>query len=250
MLPASLFPRLLIHRPAWDVVTLTCVAMVVVQGVLSGMGGFPEALPVYGLFGLGREGMGDGQCWQLFTHALLHGSWTHLWMNVLVIYSIGGRVQHILGQRAFAQLFWGGTLVAALMHLLLHPALPMGVGELRDAPLVGASGGAMALLLALTSLSPSSRMWPVPVSGKNLGRGLLLGSAVLFLITPGLGIPGLSDVGDWLVAHRAGGIFRVGHIYHFGGAVWGWFYAKRLLRDPVTLEQLKRERERREGLAA
>jgi len=250
--PANLFPRIRLHRPGWDVLTVTCVVMVVVQGVMAKLGGFPAAMPVYEQFGLAREGLLGGRVWQLGTHALMHGNWFHLTANVLVVYLVGGRVYHILGGRGFAKVFWGGVLVGSVLHLLFHPVQPMGAGveEIRNAPLVGASAGAMALLLALTTLSPDSRMWPVPVSGKNLGRGLLLASLLLFLLTPGLGVPGFSVVGNWLVAMGQGGIFTMGHIYHLGGGLMGWLYVWRLLRRPVTLEQLQRQRQRREGLAA
>lgn len=230
--------------------TVTCVAMVLVQVVLAAMGGFPAAMPVYERFGLTWAGVKQGQLWQLGTHALVHGNWFHLTLNVLAVYLVGGRVYHILGGRRFVWIFWVGVLFGSLLHLLFHPAQPMGIGEIQNAPLVGASAGAMALLLAMTSLSPDSRMWPVPVSGKNLGRGLLIGSLVLFLLTPGLGIPGLSAVGAWFVELGQGTIFQMGHIYHLGGGLVGWLYVRRLLGSPVTLKQLKEQRERRESIAS
>lgn len=232
--------------------TVTCVAMIAVQVVLAILGGFPAAAPVYEQFGLGREGMMTGKFWQLGTHALMHGNWLHLTTNVLMVWLVGGRVFHILGGRGFAKVFWGGVLVGSVLHLTLHPVQPLGVGEISNAPLVGASAGAMALLIALTQLSPNSKMWPIPVRGRNLGRGLLAGSFVLFLLTPGLGLPGFSAVGAWLVRGGEGSLFMMGHIYHLGGGLMGWFYVRRLLRRSVTLEQLREERAQREreGLAA
>lgn len=230
--------------------TLTCAVLVLVQVVMASLGGFPAAAPVYEQFGLTREGLLGGKAWQLVTHALLHGNWFHLALNVALIYLVGGRVQHILGSRGFAAIFWSGVLLGSLLHLVLHPARPLGGEVTVFSPLVGASAGGMALLLALTTLSPDSRMWPIPVSGKNLGRGLLLGSLLLFLMTPGLGIPALGSLGAWLVAHGQGNLFMLGHVYHLGGGLTGWLYVRRLLRRPVTLDQLRRERARREGMAA
>ena len=64
----------------------------------------------------------------------------------------------------------------------------------EDAPLlVGLSGGCMGLLLLLTTLSPQSRMMPLPVSGKSLGLGILMAELVLALADPALGVPGFSD---------------------------------------------------------
>jgi membrane associated rhomboid family serine protease len=238
------------HRPGWDALTVTCAVMVAVQVLMAALGGFPAALPVYEQFGLSREGLMSGKVWQLATHALIHGTWFHLGVNLLVVYAIGGRILHILGGKAFVVIFWSGVLVGSVMHLGLHPAQPLGGEEAYRSPLVGASAGGMALLLALTTLSPDSRMWPIPVSGKNLGRGLLLGSLLLFLLTPGLGLPGFSAVGEWLVGVGRSSLFTIGHAYHLGGGLIGWLYVRRLLRCSVSLEQLRAERARREGMAA
>ena len=162
---------------------MLCLVLIVVQVVVSLLGGFAKVPQVFEWFGLRREGLMEGRIWQLGTHALLHGNWIHFVMNFLVIALIGGRVYHIMGGRGFGVIFGGGVLVGSVFHLAFHPAQPMGfAGEIVNAPLVGASGGAMALLIALTALSPESRMWPVPVSGKNLGRGILLAAILLFTI--------------------------------------------------------------------
>jgi len=245
MLP---IPRLDVHRPGFDLLTLLCVGLIVVQAMLTVLGpGFAGG--VYVEFGLTREGVLDGGLWQLVTHAFLHGGWMHVMVNVVLIYLVGGRIYHILGGGAFCRLFGGGILLGALFHLLFNPSRPIPADPISN-PLVGASGGAMALLMALTGLSPDSRMWPIPVSGKNLGRGFMLSMILLYVLTPGVGIPVLSDIGAGLAALGMEGIFRIGHMCHFGGALMGVLYARRLLRRPVTLEELQRDRARREGAAA
>lgn len=247
----SLFPSIRLHRPGADVLTLLCAIMLVIQVVISCLGGFEQVPQVFDWFGLRREGLMEGRIWQLGTHALLHGDWVHFLINALVIYLIGGRVYHIMGGRGFTAIFVGGVLLGSVFHLAFHPSQPLGVaGEIVNAPLVGASGGAMALLVALTSLSPDSKMWPVMVSGRNLGRGLLLAALLLYLVTPGLGVPGLQKVGRWIVDAGMGGIFQYAHIYHFGGGLLGLLYVRRLLRRPVTLAELQRKRAKREGIAA
>lgn len=250
----SLLPRVRLHRPALDVLTVVCVVLVLAHVVVAGLGGVERLYDrgFYDLLGLSRTGVLQGKVWQFATHPFLHGSLIHLLLNWIVVFMIGGRVYHILGGRAFARIFFGGILIGSILHLMLHPRLPMGIaGERPDAPLVGASAAAMALLLALTGLSPDSRMWPLPVSGRNLGRGLLLSTLILFAITPGRGLPVLSSIGTWLVERAdLASLFQIGHIYHFGGGLVGWWYARRLLRTPVSLEELQRARARREGAAA
>ena len=51
-------------------------------------------------------------------------------------------------------------------------------------PLVGASGIAIGLLIALTTVSPDSKMFPLPVRARNLRNGIILGTVILLLMIP------------------------------------------------------------------
>jgi membrane associated rhomboid family serine protease len=134
-----------------------------------------------------------------------------------------------------------GVLGGALGHLALAPG-----GE--DAPLlVGLSGGCMGLLLLLTTLSPQSRMMPLPVSGKSLGLGILVAELILALADPALGVPVFSVLGQWLIAQEMGSWFQMSHACHFGGGMAGWILGRWLLRPRVSLKRLRRDRERREA---
>ena len=114
--------------------------------------------------------------------------------------------------------------------------------------LVGLSGGCLALLLLLTTLSPQSRMFPLPVSGKEPGaRDFMAAELILALMDPALGLPGCPIVGRMLVDHGMGSWFQMGHACHFGGGLAGWLYGRWLLRRRVTLERLRRDRARREA---
>lgn len=206
-------------------------------------GGPGAVAPVYQTCGLSRAGMAGGRVWQLVTHGLLHAGWLHLGVNVLMLVLIGGRVEHILGRRAAAGILLAGVVAGGLCHLLLVP------GTSGAGILVGVSGGAMAWLLALVTLSPESRMlWPLRISGRNLGLGLLLGSAILALSHPGLGVPGLARLGVLAEQTQTGLATTVGHACHLGGGLAGWLVARRILRRPrVTRASLMRERARAEA---
>ena len=247
-------PRPNLHRPGLDVLTLLCLGLVGVHLAIELAGGVDEmgSRGLYDRVGLSMPGMLKGWIWQLGTYGVFHGTWFHLLINVMIIYMIGGRVVHILGSRAFLRIFVGGLLAGGVVHLVLYPKYPLGEGlTTAYIPLVGASGGVMALFLALCGLSPDSRMWPLMISGKNLGRGLMLSALILMLMTPGLKVPFLGALGSQLV--EGGGaalLFQVSHACHFGGGLVGLFFAARLLRAPVSLEDLRRARERREGAGA
>lgn len=202
--------------------------------------GGPEQVADWFLaLGLNRDGVLGGALWQLLSYGLIHGSAVHLLLNLIVLLLVGGRIEHILGGPATLRIFVFGVLGGGVAHMLLVPGGP------ETAILVGASGGAMAWLLTLTTLSPESRMWPLPISARNLGLGLLLGSAILAVIHPGLGIPGLAWIGEWVEA-RVGPLSAVGHACHLGGGLAGWLAGRWILRPRVSLEALHRRRQARE----
>jgi len=202
--------------------------------VKAGQSGLPG--PWYETFGLSRAGFLSGKAWQLMSYGLLHGSWWHAGLNALFVLSIGPRIEAITGSGAMVRAMLAGVLAGGLCHLLLGSGL-----------LVGLSGGCVALLLLLTTLSPQSRMLPLPVSGKSLGLGIMAAEFLLALGDPALGLPVVAVAGRWLAAHGMESWFRVGHACHFGGGLAGWLYGCWLLRSRVTLEQLRRARARREA---
>jgi membrane associated rhomboid family serine protease len=135
-----------------------------------------------------------------------------------------------------------GILGGGAAHLLLAPG-----GE--GAPLlVGMSGACVALLLLLTTLSPQSRMMPLPVSGKSLGLGILGAEFILALIHPQGPVPFFSNWGRSFVDAGLGSWFQVGHACHFGGGVAGWVAGRWILRPRVTLDRLRRDRARLEAM--
>ena len=122
----------------------------------------------YETFGLSRAGILSGNAWQLLSYGWLHGSWWHAGLNVLFVLAIGPRIEAIVGSLAMARTLLAGVLAGGLCHLLLGSGL-----------LVGLSGGCVALLLLLTTLSPQSRMLPLLVSGKSLGLGIMAAELLL-----------------------------------------------------------------------
>lgn len=248
----AMLPRVRLHRPGVDVLSALCLLLVLVHVVIEISGGVEHWIRqgLYESLGLSRPGILDLSLWQIASHAFLHAGWWHLILNLTMIYLAGAGIHHILGGRAVALIFAGGVMAGSVLHLGLQPEFPIGwEGEPSFIPLVGASGGAMALVLALVTLAPDARVWPLPVSGKNLGRGILLAALLFYFLTPGLGLPGFSSVGRLLVdpnRPESGLLFRVGHLYHLGGGLLGWYYARRLLR-PISLGDLRRARERRES---
>lgn len=219
-------------------VTLLVVGLLVlIQLAIESAGGFADNRELFGKLGLSRQGISSGAFWQPVTYALIHGDWVHLMINAFGLLAIGPRIERIGGWRLLLVLLVSGWLMGGLFHLILS-----GGGAL--VPLVGISGGVAAILLWLTGVSPGSRMWPLPVSGKNLSIGIILASGLLALMNPNLGIPVLSGWGVALGEYAGGG---VSHACHLGGGLLGWALARWALRPRVTLAKLQKERARREA---
>lgn len=198
--------------------------------------GGPEYLSEwFETLGLSREGFLSGKIWQLLSYGFLHGTWWHAGLNAMLVLALGSRVEHVAGAAVMMRAVVAGVVAGGVAHLVAGSGL-----------LVGLSGGCLALLLLLVTLSPQSRMCPLPVSGKNLGIGILLTALALALLHPALGLPGLSTVGRMLENHGMGGWFKIGHACHLGGGLAGWLYGRWILRPRVTLVSLRRDRARRE----
>ena len=214
----------------WNVVTALVLVLLLLHLVLMFAGGLPELFWYYQNFGLSWDGITHGKVWQLLSYALLHGDWVHLVINLFILWFAGGRVLQMLGQRKSLEIITAGVLVGGLLHLLSGLLLVTGY---RESYLVGISGACFALLLAMATLSAHTRLRFIPVSGKNLGLGLVIGEALLWLMHPDFGLPVLSLLGEQMVAWGGAELFEISHACHLGGALAGWCLARRVL-TPVS----------------
>lgn len=206
--------------------------------------GDDRSLPWFRELGLSGRGMADLKWWQLLSYGALHGSFAHAILNGLLLLAIGSRISAIAGHRMMLISFFSGILAGGIAYLLL--------GGMMDPAtvLVGCSGGCMALMLMLTTLSPDSRMMPLGLSARNVGLGILISSLLLAMANPDVGIPVFASFGDWLVKRGLGSWFQMSHACHFGGAVCGWILARWMLRPRVSLHRLKKQRVAAEQRAA
>ncbi len=226
-------------RARWPWVIAALILLI--HGMVVWAGG-PQHIPQWYLaLGLRRHSLWDGAFWQIFTYAWLHGTWPHVITNALCVVVLGARVEQILGSRGFLNTLAAGILGGALGHLLLAD------GSSNAFPLIGISGACLAALLVITTLSPQSRMFPLPVSGRNLGLGMVAAALILALADPKLNLPGFATLGRALVTHGLESWFAVGHACHVGGAMAGFFYARWILRPGPSLSRLRQDRQRREA---
>jgi membrane associated rhomboid family serine protease len=222
---------------AWVVVILGIQAIIFAVG-----GGNQEpARSWYEVFALHRGGVLAGQVWQVLTYGFLHAGCVHVSLNAVFLLAVGSRIEHMLGKPTVFYTMLGGVVGGGVVHLFF-------AGSAANSPLlVGASGGCMALLLLLTTLSPQSRMLPLPVSGKSLGLGIIVSALMFTLVNPSAGVPIFSNIGEMLVERGLGHWFLIGHACHLGGGVAGWLIGRWFLRPRVTRKRLRRDRERQEA---
>lgn len=102
------------------------------------------------------------QPWQLVSYGFLHGGGTHLFFNMFGLFMFGPDIERLFGPRRFAVYYFVCVIGAALMHLIV-----MSASNLPPAPMVGASGGLMGVLLAYAMAFPQRQLMllfpPIPM---------------------------------------------------------------------------------------
>ena len=94
----------------------------------------------------------------LLTYMFVHGSFWHLFGNMLFLFVFGDNVEDALGHVRFVVFYLLCGVIAAIVHsaVTISP----------DVPLIGASGAVAGVIGAYVVLHPNVRVWvlfPVPV---------------------------------------------------------------------------------------
>src|SRR5262249_35744015 len=79
--------------------------------------------------------------WQPLTYAFLHGSFAHLFFNMLGLYMFGADLERVWGPRRYL-VYYGVSVLSAAIMQLAFAAL-----SASNVPAIGASGGVFGLLL-------------------------------------------------------------------------------------------------------
>ncbi len=143
------------------------------------------------------------QWYRFFSHAFVHANWSHLLVNMFVLYMFGRNVEPLLGMITggasvvpYAVLYLGGVLFASLPSYRKHQDDP-------NYRAVGASGAVSAVLFAQILLLPTMgvRIMFIPVDMPAWVFG------IIYLWY------------SWYMDKRGGD--NVAHDAHFYGAVYG-----------------------------
>ena len=88
-----------------------------------------------------------GQYWRVATYSFLHFSWSHLLVNALLLFWIGGILEKRIGIALTGAIYLCSVLSSACMILLVHSWHP------KIGATVGASGGMFGLVGAAIIIS-------------------------------------------------------------------------------------------------
>jgi len=147
--------------------------------------------------------------WQIVTYAFLHGSFTHLFFNMLGLWMFGADLERLWGPKRYLQFYLASVLSAGLCQLLVSALIGSQV------PTIGASGGIFGLLLAFAMMFPNRQVMllipPIPMKAKYF----VAIYGVIELVT-----------GVW---NPYGG---VAHFAHLGGMLGGFLMIRFWQRRP------------------
>ena len=148
-----------------------------------------------------------GMVWQLVTYSFLHGSVSHVLLNMLTLWMFGSQEEQDWGSRKFLEFYFFCVIGAALVTVAVsYTGLP---GASPLVPTIGASGGIYGLLIAFGMLYGDREIllfpFPFSIKAKYL-VGIIIFVVVIATFQPSQG--------------------GVANFAHLGGLLFGFLYIK------------------------
>ena len=137
--------------------------------------------------------------WSLITYGFLHGSFSHLFWNMIMLFYFGNILVNYFGDKRLLNVFFNGILFGGIIYIISYNLFPVFTGV--SSKMIGSSAGVMAILFYITSYNPNHIIRFFFVNIK------LLYIAVFLLLMDIIQIP----------VENSGG-----HIAHLGGALIGF----------------------------
>jgi membrane associated rhomboid family serine protease len=137
--------------------------------------------------------------WSLITYGFLHGSFSHLFWNMIMLFYFGNILVNYFGDKRLLNVFFNGILFGGIIYIISYNLFPVFTGV--SSKMIGSSAGVMAILFYITSYNPNHTIRFFFVNIK------LLYIAVFLLLMDIIQIP----------VENSGG-----HIAHLGGALIGF----------------------------
>ncbi|MDH3626576.1 MAG: rhomboid family intramembrane serine protease [Acidobacteriota bacterium] len=205
--------------PMVKAIIVTTVAMYVVDFLFKQFGVY-LALN----FGIVPYKFVHGFVWQPLTYMLLHGGFTHILFNMLMLWMFGGDLERRWGGPAFLRFYIVSGLGGAFFIVVLAYLIPASSVMI---PTIGASGAIFGVMTAYGVIFGERTvlmMMLFPVKARTM-------VLIMFVITL---MSTISQPGD-----------RVSHAAHLGGAIVGFAYLKRIWRVGEFYRELRWKYQRR-----
>ncbi|WGK64384.1 rhomboid family intramembrane serine protease [Croceiramulus getboli] len=149
-----------------------------------------------------------GQPWSVLTYAFLHFSFWHIFWNMLVLYMFGRFVLNLFTEKRFLTIYLLGGIAGAFFFVLAYSLFPVLQGS--RGYLIGASAAVNAIIVFIAAYTPNT---PVRIIFFNVKLWQI---GVFVVVMDLIQIP---------TSNNAGGL-----ISHLGGALFGYVYARQLLK--------------------
>jgi membrane associated rhomboid family serine protease len=208
----------------WRLIVANAVALLLLTALVPGL--VPDLVFTPGLADALRRP------WTFGTYMFVHAGLLHLAFNMLILYSLGTRVEERMGSRPFILYYLYCGLGGAVFSL--------GLASIQPGAIAGASAAVLGVAVAFAMFWPDAELMvfplPWPIRARTLVIGLLVLDLALALLNPGDG---------------------VAHVAHLGGAAFGYLFFRfqaltgpgrapraRLVERPVMVQSISRELDR------
>ena len=139
--------------------------------------------------------------WSIITYGFLHGSFSHIFWNMIILYYFGKILNNLFGDKLLKKLYLSGIVAGGLTYVISYNVFPVFRGV--ESVMIGASAGVMSVLFYLASYSP------------QMGIRIFFFDIKIFYIALFLFFYDIIQI----PLNNSGG-----HIAHIGGAIWGYYY--------------------------
>lgn len=150
--------------------------------------------------------------WTFITSMFMHGGLGHLFINMFVLFSLGGTMERIIGKKRFLWFYLISGIFAGLLFVIL--AGLFGGSEVGAKifgspliPAVGASGAIFAIAGLFVILTPRAKFTIIFFPFFSLPAYIMI--PLILMLT-------------WIVSAASG--FPIGNTAHFGGLIAGLAY--------------------------
>lgn len=177
----------------------------------------------------------DFRIWQFVTYMFMHGGFTHILMNMFMLWMFGMVVENVWGSKKFLFYYmvcgigagfcqelaqYGSYVVEGLAQ---YESVNTGVNiipmetYLNMMNTVGASGAIYGVLLAFGMLFPEERMFIIPIPVPIKAKWIVIGSVAIELFSA------VSTSND-----------GVAHLAHLGGMLFGFLLIRYWKKHPYS----------------